>query len=57
MRDYLDTLFAYAFSIWAIFYSSVMAYSHDLVTFGGLIVLGCRLYVDGGRAIQKWRGK
>ncbi|AGC35977.1 hypothetical protein HOS22_gp53 [Rhizobium phage RHEph08] len=57
MREYLDGMLAYTFSVWALFYSSVLYYSHDIVSIGGLVVLAFRLYVDGGRALKKWRGK
>ncbi|QIG73209.1 hypothetical protein [Rhizobium phage RHph_I40] len=57
MREYLDGMLAYAISVWALFYSSVLDYSHDIMTFGGLVVLALRLYVDGKRALKQWRGK
>ena len=57
MRDFIDGTFAYAVALGATFSTFIWAYANEVTTVGGLLVLACRLYVDGGRAWRKWRGK
>lgn len=57
MRDILDSTIGYVVGLGATFSVFLWEYSSTITTLGGLVVLGCRLYVDGGRALDKWRDR
>lgn len=55
IREAVDTVFGYFVVATLFLYSTVLHYSDEIMTLGGLLLLGCRLYVDGKRAVTTWR--
>lgn len=52
MNETADGLTSYILALVYLFYAAVLANSSAIMTIGGLILLGLRLYVDGKKA---WR--
>lgn len=55
MREHAESLISYVLGLGFLFYSSVLTHSNEIMTLGGLVLLGARLYVDGGKAWKTWR--
>ncbi len=55
MREMVDGTLAYTVGLIATFSTVMWTHVNEITTIGGLIVLACRLYVDGGRALSKLR--
>lgn len=53
--EYLDSAFSYVLGVLLIVYSSLISSAEEIMTIGGILLLGLRLYVDGGKAIRVWR--
>lgn len=57
MRETVDTVFGYFVVITLFLYSNILQFSDEIMTLGGLLLLGCRLYVDGGKAWKSWKDR
>lgn len=57
MKEAFDTAFGYFVVITLFLYSNILEFSDEIMTIGGLVLLGCRLYVDGGKAVKSWRDR
>lgn len=55
MREHVESGVSYILGLGFVLYSNVLTHSNEIMTLGGLILLGARLYVDGGKAIKTWR--
>lgn len=55
MREHAESLISYVLGFGFLLYSSVLVHANEIMTFGGLVLLAARLYVDGGKALKTWR--
>lgn len=55
MKTILDSIASYVIGAGLVVYSGVLANADAILTLGGLVLLGCRLYVDGGKAYNTYR--
>ncbi|QIG67223.1 hypothetical protein [Rhizobium phage RHEph15] len=55
MKETIDSLLSYTVGAGFLFYSHLLANADAILTLGGMVLLGCRLYVDGGKAVKTWR--
>ncbi|QWY83439.1 hypothetical protein [Rhizobium phage RHph_X3_9] len=57
MKGHADSVISYVLGVGFMLYSGVLANADAIMTFGGLILLAARLYVDGGKAVKTWRAR
>lgn len=55
MKETLDTVFGYFVVLSLFLYSNILDHSDEIMTFGGLALLALRLYVDGSKAVNRWK--
>ncbi|QOE32165.1 putative membrane protein [Rhizobium phage Paso] len=55
MKEHAESLVSYVLGIGFLLYSSVLTHANEIMTLGGLLLLGARLYVDGGKAIRTYK--
>lgn len=53
----MESITSYTVAMVVLSIGTVLANAPTIMTVGGLVLLGLRLYVDGKRALQKWRGE
>jgi hypothetical protein len=56
MHTLLDSITTYATAAVVLSLTLVVTNAPAIMTIGGVILLGLRLYVDGSRAYRVWKG-
>lgn len=57
MNAVIESATTYAVATVVLTTTLVLSHAPAIMTFGGLVLLGLRLYVDGKKAYRAWRGE
>lgn len=57
VNNFIESATSYSVVVVSLLLTSILEHASDAITIGSLVLLSLRLYVDGGKALDKWRGK
>lgn len=57
MGQYIESATSWLIALIMMAFASLIVHASVIMTFGGLILLGLRICVDGAKAVKTWKGE